>query len=167
MLALTLGLHYGRSQDPWSIDRTMQRLERAPHKKRRGPSGRQEAFFERAVPRGATLVAQPSITYRVISTCNCYPFATTPAQGARGRRDIHERRKAVGVLLGKTAPRETRLALLRHFDVKHLLVSKQALPELKKIYGRHVVATHKSRREAVMVIDPSPNPRRTKQRRAP
>jgi hypothetical protein len=164
-LALWLAFVCGEREEPWSHARMAAQIREVVGGTWEPPSAARTTFFDEHVPRDATVVVRLKNTYALASDCNCFPFATRVEQGQRGRGDMNTRRAATDVLLGDSAPLESRLALLRHFGVRHMLVPARQLAYFRKRFGRHLVAAHKVRREVLVVIEPDASRIRARTRR--
>lgn len=154
VLALWLAFVGGERDEPWTHARMAVQIREVLDGTWEPPSAARTALFDEHVPRDATVVVRLKNTYALVSDCNCFPFATREEQGQRGRGDMNTRRAATDVLLGDSAPLESRLALLRHFEVRHMLVPARRLAYFRKLFGRHLIAAHKVRREVLLEIEP-------------
>ena len=75
------------------------------------------AFFEKSVPRGETILADPWMGTVLVSYYDCRVVA--PFRGSLGVPDLGQREKDLKTMLAATTPWKTRRALLKKYGITH------------------------------------------------
>jgi hypothetical protein len=144
----------GVDGEPWTRDRYLASAASpaelqgrlAEHESRR-------AFFNRNIPRGATVVTKPSDATKLALDCDCYPLVFAAARGSRGVEGIAVRRWVADMLLEPSLDLPRRVGLLRQYGVTALWI--RGGKKLSRIYRPIVTREETSGDYRILVLDPN------------
>jgi hypothetical protein len=163
IVALTAGLShaylFGVDSRPWTRAgylaqaRKTARLEGSLgwHQKR-------HEFFRNNLPLGAAVILplrKPTEFDDFIQDCDCFPLAPPTKRGSRGVADMDQRRVDLALLLGEPESLQSRLAILRRYQIRHLVLLRQDAVQarVERIYQPATVKTAKLGKMEILTLD--------------
>jgi hypothetical protein len=154
MVALAHAYVGGVDDASWS---RRQYIHRAGHEGRRDwlqAHSERRALFRKFVPRHAVVLVPVGIAFDLTVDCDCYPLALPRLN--RGQPDMRQRRIDNQALLETELDLPARVALLRHYGVRHIVFRHKDEGEArryKRLYRPLIVANNRSRDTTVFELD--------------
>jgi len=109
------------------------------------------------VPAGSLVVARAKKDHHVIMHHSIFPLAVHPRRGSLGVGDMGTRRVDAKTLLAVKTPRSHRLALMRYYGVKHILLRRGGLEKRVRLgYGSRVKRRSRAGSWVLLHIETSP-----------
>jgi hypothetical protein len=112
------------------------------------------ALLQKFVPRGSVVLVPGEFRSDLAVDCDCYPLALPHLN--RGQGDMSQRRIDSHALLETELDRPARVALLRHYGVRHIAfrnTDERLARRYKRLYRRLIVANNSSRDTTVFELD--------------
>jgi len=144
-MACALGHSYlfSSRRAPWDVETTWQSFVEHRASSVSAMITERAHFFRGHVPVGAVVMAPLQMDYALPMYCNCRPFAF--GHGHHGVKDIAERRAAVEAFYARGASSETRVNLLRKYDLHYVYSSPGGVPRLvRDLRSRSLQVEHAS-----------------------
>lgn len=156
-LAAAIGYAHlaGFDSEPWTRTAYLERaLDPGELQARLRRHAHRRAFFDQAIPSGATVVARLDSSPALVMDCDCYRLALARDEPSHGVADMAERQVATDLLLGRELDIHERQIILRHYGVAHIVPLRNQVGELTERYAPLIDRIVKFKRMRVLVLDP-------------
>ena len=106
------------------------------------------------VPAGATVWTEPGQSALLGALCNCSAFVTHEGVGARGVPRMWQRRLDAERLIDPKVPLKLRVALLRHYGIRHFFSTRRkVVKKIKRAWGPLITNMEKRNAGRVITVD--------------